>query len=300
MTRKVNLSKLFNNDLMQTCIVVFLVVYIAVLSPVMNGNLTKIMGHPLVQLFIIALAVWAFMKDKFILGLLLSILVVINYMSENNLRLFENYENNNGYILSKDGLLDKKYIDKVKSFFGDIVKHIPSVDMEKNRINFKVVTKKPTSDKIVFGLENDNDTEFPLFMMLNGTQINKMSVLDNKLSDETRNDDNYKSFVKKIQSVEFTQLAKPLIDEYNKMKDKMMDKTVENLTTEEFENYNWGHVYDRDQNCECKKVARRSVMKEPLSSPCRGYSYFKNELNAQGFDCPVTGNLGLVGGAPFN
>ena len=59
------------------------------------------------------------------------------------------------------------------------------------------------------------------------------------------------------------------------------------------EGYNFSDFYDCVQEC-----GENDLNKGEMSSPCRGVGVWKDELNAQGLNCPL-GNSGMKEGSPF-
>ena len=208
--------------------------------------------------------------------------------------------------LMKASSLDEQFNNDMKQLFGNSVKQIK----QDNADLFELVTTNPKSKKVTLGLVNKSGN-LNTVLKVDGKDTT-FDNINNVVNQETKNEASFKKLIElsnngtlvKLQN-KYDKLVKDL---FNQMQQKSSQSNTEPVTNEEqsvemtevdttdkVETFT-SHVYDSETDCINN---RYSLMKKPLNDKCRGYSYFTNELNAQGLNSPVHGNSGLISGAPF-
>jgi hypothetical protein len=295
-----------NNKTVQTVLIISLVVYVSILVPALNKTVVKFLTNGFVQVLII-IAIVLTARKNFMAALLLAVAYAVTLQTARMHNLIENMTNEEAKTKGSD--LDKQFNNDMKQLFGDSVKQIK----QDNADLFELVTTNPKSKKITLGLVNKSGN-LNTVLQVDG-QDTTFDNINNVVNQETKNEASFKKLMELSNSGELVKLQnkydKLVKDLFNQMQQQSTTSSTTSPVTNEEQSVEMtedvamegdnvetftSHVYDSETDCINN---RHSLMKKPLSDKCRGYSYFTNELNAQGLNSPVHGNSGLISGAPF-
>ena len=294
-----------NNKTVQTVLIISLVVYVSILVPALNKTVVKFLTNGFVQVLII-IGIVLTARKNFMAALLLAVAYAVTLQTARMHNLIENMTNEEAK--TKASSLDKQFNNDIKQLFGDNVKQIK----QENADLFELVTTNPKSKKITLGLVNKSGN-LNTVLQVDG-QDTTFNNINNVVNQETKNEASFKKLMELSNSGELVKLQnkydKLIKDLFNQMNHSSQQQNIKPVTNEEqsvemtedvtmegdsVETFT-SHVYDSETDCINN---RHSLMQKPLNDKCRGYSYFTNELNAQGLNSPVHGNSGLISGAPF-
>ena len=298
-----------NNKTVQTVLIISLVVYASILVPTLNKTVINLLTNGFVQVLII-IAIVLTARKNFMAALLLAVAYAVTLQTARMHNLIENMTNDEAKLKARN--LDQQFNNDMKQLFGDSVKKVE----QENADLFELVTTNPKSNKITLGLVNKSGN-LSTVLQVNG-QDTTFDKINNVVNQETKNEASFKKLMELSNSGQLVQLqtkydnliknlrseiqqspqqqnTEPITNEEQSVEmteDVTMEGDMEGDSVENFTS----HVYDSETDCINNK---HSLMQKPLNDKCRGYSYFTNELNAQGLNSPVHGNSGLISGAPF-
>ena len=287
----INHLNFLNNKTVQTVLIISLVVYVSILVPALNKTVVKLLTNGFVQVLIVVAIVLTARKN-FVAALLLAIAYAVTLQTAHMHNLIENMTNEGS--LMKASSLDEQFNNDIKQLFGDNVKQIK----QENADLFELVTTNPQSKKITLGLVNKSGN-LNTVLLVDGENTT-FDNINNVVNKETKNEASFKKLMELSKSGKLVELQnkydKLVKDLFNQMQQQSQSNTEPVTNKEQSVETFTSHVYDSETDCINNK---HSLMKKPLSDKCSGYSYFTNELNAQGLNSPVHGNSGLISGAPF-
>jgi hypothetical protein len=299
-----------NNKTVQTVLIISLVVYTSILVPTLNKTVIKLLTNGFVQVLII-IAIVLTARKNFMAALLLAVAYAVTLQTARMHNLIENMTNEEvkakTIVKSKARSLDQQFNNDMEDLFGD---NVMKVEQE-NADLFELVTTNPKSNKITLGLVNKSG-KIDTVIQVNG-QDTSFDNINNVVNQDTKNETSFKKLMELSNSGKLIELQTKydkLIKNLRSEIQQSQQQNTEPITNEEqsvemtedvtmegdsVENFT-SHVYDSETDCINNK---HSFIQKPLNDKCRGYSYFTNELNAQGLNSPVHGNSGLISGAPF-